>query len=115
MYLFYGLILWLVCLVLVYLAPKLFVKFYVNPYRNPNKGQELADEFVQDLFKEFERNTVSSILWAGLASVVIILMWPLMLMFLGIISIVGLIGGVPYLLVRKMKSSVKEPEKARGR
>lgn len=110
MYIFSGLILWFFCLVLTYFAPKIFVKFHSNPVNNPNRGQEIADEFVRDLYREFERNTVPSMFWAGVISVVIIGFWPLILMVLGIISIVGLIGGVPYLLIRKMKSSVKEPD-----
>jgi hypothetical protein len=104
MYLFTGLLIWSVCLLLAYFGPALLIRLYPNA----DEGRFIADSFVRDLHREFERNTVVSVMAAGVASIAIIILWPLILFILGIACLIALVGGVPYIVIRKMRSRVKE-------
>lgn len=106
MYLFSGLIVWAICLLLIYFSPALYVRFH----KNPTEAKEDVDTTIRSLWEDIEDNTTKSIMGAGVISAVIIFFWPLILFCIVVATLIALVGGVPYLVIRKLKSSVKEPD-----
>lgn len=106
MYLFNGLLVWVICLVLIYFSPRLYVRFH----KNPTEAKKRVDSAIRSIWRDIEDHTPQTIMWAGVVSAVIIFFWPLILFCIVVATLIALVGGIPYLVIRKLKSSVKQPD-----
>lgn len=48
----------------------------------------------------------------GVSSLILIIAWPLPLIVLTCASVIALLGGLPYLLIRHLRNSILEPKKS---
>lgn len=99
MYLFYGVIVWVLALITFIVTLKLYPKFSKNPTALTD-----VQTFIRDIsnveFKEF--------MLIGFVSGIIIIAWPIILFILSLMVVLCCFAGIPYLIIRSMRTPVKD-------
>jgi hypothetical protein len=102
MYVFYGLLIWILSLAATALAFKMYPMFQTDV--------EQAQEDVRELISELADSNFTGFMTMGAISFVVVIAWPIVLVVLALALVIFCFAGVPYVMFRKMRAPEPESE-----